>query len=171
MSLLEIKPAHKPIKQYYDALAEFERQGVTKETAVRGAFQEVLTTYARKLKWNFTAEHTVTLTNKNKGSVDGVITDEFTVPMGYWEAKDSDDDFKKEIRHKFEIGYPKSNILFQEPKRAVLYQDGALVNEYDLTKPENLVSCLLDFFGYKSEEVADWSEIVGQFKDPNPPGS
>jgi hypothetical protein len=137
MPRLEIKPSHKPIKQYYDALEEFEKQGVKKETSVRAAFQEVLTTYARKMKWSFTAEYGVMLTNKNKGSVDGVVMDEFTVPMGYWEAKDTDDDFKKEIKHKFEIGYPNKNILFQSPLRAVLYQDGGLVNDYDLTRPED----------------------------------
>src|ERR1035437_9368386 len=168
MPLLEIKPSHKPIKQYYAALEEFDKQGVKKETSVRAAFQEVLTTYARKMKWSFTAEYGVMLTNKNKGSVDGVVMDEFTVPMGYWEAKDSDDDFKKEIKHKFEIAYPKSNILFQSPMRAVLYQDGGLVNDYDISKPENLVACLTDFIGYKANDQAEWSDIVDQFKERIP---
>jgi hypothetical protein len=56
MQQLEIKPSHKPIKQYYAALAEFEKHGATKETSVRAAFQEILTTYAGKKKWSFIAE-------------------------------------------------------------------------------------------------------------------
>jgi hypothetical protein len=85
---LEIKPAHKPIKQYYTALAEFEKYGATKETSVQAAFQEILTTYARRKKWSFIAEEGITLANGNAGSVDGAIKDVWGVIIGYWEAKD-----------------------------------------------------------------------------------
>jgi hypothetical protein len=40
---------------------------------------------------------------------------------GHWEAEDSAADLDKEIKHKFAIGYPKQNILFCQPDRAVLY--------------------------------------------------
>ena len=165
---LEIKASHKPIKEYYTALEDYKRIGVTKETTVRNAFQELLSTYAKKLKWNFVEEYGITLSNKNKGSVDGAIVDAYNIVMGYWEAKDSDDDFKKEIKSKFDKGYPRNNILFQEPLKAVLYQDGQEVDAYDLTKPERLVNCLEDFFGYKMQEQANWEEIVAQFKDRIP---
>ena len=61
---LEIKPSHQPIRQYYTTLAEFEKHGATKETSVRAAFQEILTTYARKKKWSFIAEEGITLEEK-----------------------------------------------------------------------------------------------------------
>src|ERR1039457_2533966 len=85
---LEIKPSHKPIKQYYDALAEFEKHGATKETSVRAAFQEILTTYARKKEWSFIAEEGITLANGKPGAVDGAIKDAWGGIIGYWEAKD-----------------------------------------------------------------------------------
>src|ERR1019366_818625 len=101
MALLDIKPSHKPIRQYYEALNDFEKHGAQKETSVRAAFQEILTTYARKLKWSFIAEYGITLTNGNAGSVDGAIVDSWSQPVGYWEAKDSADNLRKEIDKKF----------------------------------------------------------------------
>jgi hypothetical protein len=32
------------------------------------------------------------------------------VPLGYWEAKDEDDDLDEEIEKKFRKGYPQDNI-------------------------------------------------------------
>lgn len=166
--MLDIKPSHKPIKNYYAALAIYSKNGVTKETSVRGAFADLLSYYAKKLKWSLTEEYGITLANKNKGSVDGALVDPYNIVMGYWEAKDKLDDFKKEIPKKFNAGYPKSNILFQQPHLAVLYQDAVLVDTYDLTKPERLVACLETFFGYKADEQADWEELVAQFKQRIP---
>lgn len=168
LHMLDIKPSHKPIKEYYAALEDYKKHGVVKETSVRNAFQELLVTYARKLKWSFVEEYGITLTNKNKGSVDGAVLDQYSIVMGYWEAKDSGDDLKKEIKSKFDKGYPRNNILFQEPLKAVLYQDGVLVDNYDLTSDESLCNCLEDFFGYKANEQANWEEIVAQFKDRIP---
>lgn len=162
--MLDIKPSHKPIKSYYEALKDFEKHGITRETSVRNAFQELLTTYARKLGWSFVEEYPVTLTSKNKGAVDGAVLDPYSIVMGYWEAKDSSDDLGKEVKRKFDAGYPRANILFQEPLKAILYQDGIHIDDYDLTKTDDLVACLRAFFEYKQEEQADWGEIVEQFK-------
>ena len=40
--------------------------------------------------------------------------DNFRLTHGYWEAKDEDDDLPSEVVRKFEAGYPRDNILFQE---------------------------------------------------------
>ena len=168
MALLDIKPSHKPIRQYYEALNDFEKHGAQKETSVRAAFQEILTTYARKLKWSFIAEYGITLTNGNAGSVDGAIVDSWSQPVGYWEAKDSADDLRKEIDKKFYAGYPKSNILFQAPKLAILIQDGSPADEYDLTQPERLAACVTDLLCYRADEQADWEQVVNQFKERIP---
>ncbi|HEY7547331.1 MAG TPA: hypothetical protein VID27_20720 [Blastocatellia bacterium] len=39
MHRLNLKPNHKPLLAYYDALAQFNQLGVSHETAVRSAFQ------------------------------------------------------------------------------------------------------------------------------------
>lgn len=44
-----------------------------------------------------------------------------------WAARDTADDLEKEIRAKVAKGYPLTNIVFQSPERAVLYQDIALL--------------------------------------------
>ncbi len=42
-------------------------------------------------------------------------------PLG---GERQDDDLATEIKAKFAAGYPEDNILFQEPRHAVLYQQG-----------------------------------------------
>ncbi len=44
MTSLNLKPTHKSVKAYYDALAQFEKLGVKHEGAVRSAFQTLLRT-------------------------------------------------------------------------------------------------------------------------------
>jgi hypothetical protein len=39
MERLNLKPTHKPVQNYYDALRQFETIGVSHEGAVRSAFQ------------------------------------------------------------------------------------------------------------------------------------
>ncbi len=58
------------------------------------------------------------------------------LPHGYREAKDTADDLEKEIQKKFQAGYPKNNILFQAPHRAIIYQDGREYFNQDITQPE-----------------------------------
>ena len=42
MPTLKLKPTHKPVKDYYAPPDQFNRLGVTHETAVRSAFQSLL---------------------------------------------------------------------------------------------------------------------------------
>ena len=113
MPTLNLKPTHKPIKDYYAALDQFNRLGVTHETAVRSAFQSLLQHCARQFNWTLVPEHSMP-GNRNKWiAVDGALIDDFKLPHGYWEAKDEDDDLRSEVQRKFEKGYPRDNILFQ----------------------------------------------------------
>jgi hypothetical protein len=94
--------------------------------------------------------------------------DAFNLPYGYWEAKDSHDDLEKEIKKKFEKGYPRNNILFQSPQRAILWQDGAKKMESDLSQPEQLVEILKAFFEYQPPAYEEWRQAVDAFKDEVP---
>ena len=69
------------------------------------------------------------------------------------------------LNGKFAAGYPRDNILFQTPRRAMLYQNGSLVLEADLTDPHQLIDTLQTFFGYRPQEYAAWEEAVAQFKE------
>jgi len=96
--------------------------------------------------------------------VDGAVVDAFHIAHGYWEAKDVHDDLEKEVKKKFAAGYPKDNIVFQAPERAILYQDGKRVLDEDISKATNLVQTLSLFFEYLPPAYAQWEDAVEHFK-------
>ena len=53
---------------------------------------------------------------------DGTVKDSLRMDRGYWEAKDSRDDLDAEIQRKFNRGYPRDNIIFEDSRTAVLIQ-------------------------------------------------
>ena len=172
MPSLTLKPTHKAVAAYYDSLAKFARLGVKHETAVRSAFQELLEHCARQFDWKLVPEYRIKRKGQADISADGaVFTCVGNIPTlvrGLWEAKDSDDDLEKEIKHKFAIGYPKQNILFWQPDRAVLYQNGELHFEADLSVADNLVKILTLFLEFAPPAIAEWEKAVEEFKDKVP---
>ena len=58
-----------------------------------------------------------------------------------------------------------TNILFQTPRRAMLWQNGRLALDADLTDAGQLIETLQMFFGYRPQEYAAWEEAVAQFKE------
>ncbi len=63
----------------------------------------------------------------NKKRPDGTLKDSMTIPRGYWEAKDTKDDLDKEIKNKTFLQYPLVNTIFEDTRRAVLFQNGKQV--------------------------------------------
>ena len=135
MTNLNLKPTHKPVEDYYAALAQFEQLEVRHEGAVRSAFQSLLQGCARQFDWTLVPEHSMTVPRNRRIVVDGALMDDFRLTHGYWEAKDEDDDLPSEVVRKFERGYPRDNILFQEPHRAILWQNEQQTLDADLTDP------------------------------------
>ena len=175
MTTLNLKPTHKPVKAYYESLQRFESIGVSHETAVRSAFQSLLEYCGRQFNWILVPEHSMTPLIrgargvKNKRIVvDGALIDNFQLPHGYWEAKDIHDDLPAEVLHKFATGYPRDNILFQTPHRAILWQNNQPTLDADLTDPTQLIHTLETFCSHRPQEYAEWEEAVSQFKDRVP---
>lgn len=168
MPTIDLKPSHKAVKDYYAGLEEFHRLGVTHEMAVRAAFQRLLEQCCKKAKWTFVGEYKYIRKGQRPLRVDGAAVDVFNLPQAYWEAKDTQDDLPKEVEAKFEKGYPKSNILFQSPDRAILWQDSRQVLDEDITKPEILVQAVKELFGYQPESQRDWEAAVEAFKPQIP---
>ncbi len=170
MRTLPLKANHKRVAAYQQSLAEFARLGVTHETAVRAAFQALLedctalVNKSRADKWKLVPEYSLKTKAGARITPDGALLDSFRLIHGLWEAKDSDDDLDKEITAKFKAGYPRDNILFQEPRRAVLVQDGERVLDLDISIPEHLVEILRAFFGYQAPAFDEWETAVGEFK-------
>ena len=165
MPTLNFKPTHKPVKSYYAALDQFARLDVSHESAVRAAFQTLLEHCARQCGWTLVPEHAISPQRNRRIVVDGALIDDFRLTHGYWEAKDIDDDLPAEVERKFAAGYPRDNILFQTPQRAMLWQNGRLALDADLTDAGELIETLQMFFGYRPQEYAAWEEAVAQFKD------
>ena len=165
MPPLNLKPSHKSVKAYYSALDQFAKLDVTHETAVRAAFQALLGHCARQCRWTLVPEFGVSTGRGRRIVVDGALVDDFRLTHGCWEAKDIHDDLPAEVERKFAAGYPRDNILFQTPRRAMLWQNGRLALDADLTDAGQLIETLQMFFGYRPQEYAAWEEAVAQFKD------
>ena len=165
---MNLKPTHKPIREYYAALGQFEHLGITHETAVRSAFQALLEHCGRQCQWTLVPEYAITRPGKRRIVVDGAMIDDFQLTHGIWEAKDIHDDLPSALLHKFAVGYPQENTLFQTPQRAILWQNGRQVLDADLQDPKQLIETLQTFFAHRPQEIAHWEEAVAQFKDRVP---
>ena len=113
-------------------------------------------------------EHSMAGSQNRRIVVDGALMDNFRLTHGYWEAKDADDDLPAEVVRKFERGYPRDNILFQEPHRAILWQNEQQTLDADLTDPTELIGTLETFFSHRPPEYTEWEEAVAQFRERVP---
>ena len=165
---LNLRPTHRIIRNYYDELDRFDQLGTTHEGAVRSAFQSLLQSCARQFDWTLVPEHSMTVRRNRRIVVDGVLMDNFRLTYGYWEAKDEDDDLPSEVVRKFNKGYPRDNILFQEPHRAILWQNEQQTLDANLRNPEELIGTLETFFSHRPPEYTEWEEAVAQFRDRVP---
>jgi site-specific DNA-methyltransferase (adenine-specific) len=119
-----IKPTHKAIQAYYAALQTFKEFEVHNEGALETAFQRLLADTGRSHGWTLLPKQPFKQKGKRPIIPDGTLQDEYHLPRGFWEAKDQDDDLDDEIRKKTKAGYPLTNIIFEDTRRAVLYQNG-----------------------------------------------
>ena len=170
-----IKPTHKPIKNYYAELEKYAQYGVENEGTVRAAFQDLLQHYCRQSNLTLLCEksHILPPDKGGKGGYrriqpDGEVVDTYGLPHGYWEAKDTQDDLHTETDKKFAAGYPSKNIVIQSPTHALLYQHGRLQLDLDITDPRNLIQVLQTFFTYQAENISAWHTAVAEFKDTVP---
>ncbi len=166
--MLNIKPTHKPIQNYYAELKQLANLGAQHEGAVRVAFQNLLQHYATLRGLTLICEKTRTTPNGNHIRIDGEIVTDFGLIFGHWEAKDLLDELPTEAQQKLTTGYPAKNIIFQTPHRAILYQNGALVLDLDITERQNLIHLLQTFFAYTEENLAEWDAAVNTFQDTIP---
>ena len=167
--MINIKPTHKPITNFYTELGQYEHLGETHEGAVRLAFGTLLQHYARQDELTLVCEKSLRTPQNTTIFVDGMLIDnEFGLPRGYWEAKDLGDELPTEIDKKFAAGYPTDNILFQTPRRAILYQNGEKVMDVDISERDALVRVLQAFFNYEQTDIANWYRAVAEFRGKVP---
>ena len=163
-----IKPTHKPIKNYYTELEKYAQHGAENEGTVRTAFQNLLQHYCHQSNLTLLCEKSLYTPEKRRITPDSEVVDAFGLPHGYWEAKDTQDDLNVEADKKFAAGYPSKNIVIQSPTHALLYQHGQLQLDLDITEPRNLIQVLQTFFAYQEENISAWHIAVSEFKDTVP---
>ena len=156
-------PDHPNIDRYYADLAELiELGGSDNELNIRPAFQNCLAAYcsAHKEKLLLVPE----LTSSKGNKPDGTIRDALRMARGYWEAKDPHDDLDAEIQVKFSQGYPRDNILFEDSRVAVLFQNGAEAMRVDMTDASKLHRLIDSFLNYELPEIEEFRQAQEQFK-------
>ena len=163
-----ITPTHRSIRRYYENVAALQDQRVLNEMSVRSPFESLLQETARLQDWTFIAE----LSGKSGGALirpDCTLRDRNSLPRGYWEAKDTQDDLDSEIKKKIERGYPLSNIIFEDTQTGVLFQNKQKINgPYILGNPKELVALLNQFFSYAEPDIEGFEEAVDEFKERVP---
>ena len=164
MPKLNLKPSHKAIRDYYATLQQYEQHAVRHEGAVSNPFAFLLDTCTKQVNGTFIPQFAMHSPKGNRIVVDGVILDEYGLPFAYWEAKDMDDDLPKAVQAKRNKGYPLNNILFQTPQRAILYQNGQIALDLDITDPARLIAALQYLFAYVPPALDNWQTAVSDFR-------
>jgi predicted helicase len=163
MSNFRLKATHAPVKGYYETLEKCARGKFDNEGNIRRAFEGLLEKCARPFDWFVVGEYQIARSGKSPLRVDAAVLDAFNLPRGYWEAKDEKDDLKAEMNKKFAAGYPRTNILFQKPTHAILFQDGRVAFDDEIETPENLVEVLRLFFEWREPFIQNWESAAGEF--------
>ncbi|MYG08307.1 DEAD/DEAH box helicase [Candidatus Poribacteria bacterium] len=165
MPKLNLKPTHKPIRDYYATLRQYDQHNATHEGAVSNPFAFLLDTCAKQLNATLIPQYGMHTPKGNRIVIDGVVLDEYGLPFAYWEAKDIDDDLVKAVQAKRDAGYPLDNILFQTPQRAILYQNGQNALDVDITEPARLIAALQYLFSYVPPALDNWQTAVSDFRE------
>ena len=156
-------PAYPHIERYH---AEKQRYidfgGSDNEQSIRRAFANCLDAYCRdhKEKLALIDELGASLGNRP----DGTVKDSLRMDRGYWEAKDTHDDLDSEIQRKFNRGYPRDNIIFEDSRTAVLIQNSEEAMRVDMSRPGELNRLIRSFLDYELPEIEEFRQAQQQFK-------
>ena len=157
------------INDYLRQLALIRQvSGSQRETIVREAFKDLLKAWGRQHGLVFLAEYPLRTAIKTNITVDGALLHELRMPLGYWEAKDADDDLGEEIAKKFKKGYPQDNIVFSDDTAFVLIQHRQEVMRCEVDNTAALEKLLRLFFSFERPEIAGFRAAVEQFKTDLP---
>jgi predicted helicase len=153
----------KAIDRYYKQLQDYKGRA-DYELAVRTAFLNLLNETAHQVKWMLIPEQTI------EGGIrpDGVLRDSFDLKRGIWEAKGPQSDLDKEIARKIATGYPLTNTIFENTKRAILFQNKKRAFEFNLQNPQEVGDLLNQFFTYTEPDIASFEVAVQEFKERVP---
>ena len=155
------------IEEYRSKLQELiEFGGSDNEENIRPAFQNCLDSYCRDHRERLVLIPELKTSPSNKP--DGTVKDSLRMARGHWEAKDTHDDLDAEIRAKFNRGYPRDNIIFEDSQTAVLVQNGSEAMRVDMSRDGELHRLVRVFLDYELPEIQEFRQAQGQFKTDLP---
>lgn len=152
------------IQQYYAKVEKLIRYGGSRnESALRQAFHELLEKYAAGKGLVLVPEVEVRTRDGRRVVPDGTLKDPLRQDWGYWESKDEKDDLDAEIAAKLAKGYPSRNILFEDTRTAVLYQNGVEVLRAEFADTRAFDALLTCFVSFEPAEVTEFHRAIEQF--------
>ena len=165
-------PTFPHIERYHADLQRLvEFGGSDNEQSIRRAFAVCLDSYCRdhRDKLALIDELSVGAPLTESGiRPDGTVKDALRMARGYWEAKDTHDDLDAEIQAKFNRGYPRDNIVFEDSETAVLFQNGAESMRVDMSRPGELHRLISRFLDHELPEIEEFRQARQQFKTDLP---
>ena len=160
-------PSYPHIEEYRAKLQELiEFGGSDNEENIRPAFQNCLDAYCHDHRERLALIPELKASPGNKP--DGTVKDSLRMARGYWEAKDSHDDLDAEIKVKFNRGYPRDNIIFEDSQTAVLVQNGNEAMRVDMSRDGELHRLIRIFLDYELPEIQEFRHAQSQFKTDLP---
>ena len=162
MSRLLIERYHNEIEKY------ISYGGSRNESSIRAAFQYLLQEYCKKRDFILIPELAFKTPFGTIVCPDGTVKDALRLDWGYWESKDEYDNLDDEIIKKFDIGYPKDNILFEDTQTAVLFQAGREAARVQMKDADALDRIISAFIKFERPEVKNFREAIEKFKQDVP---
>ncbi len=157
------------ISKYLNELDRYKKiSGSKTEGVISEAFKDLLKDWSRQNNLTFISQYEFVSPKGNRIRPDGTILHDLRVPLGYWEAKDTNDDLDDEIAKKQAKGYPQDNIIYEDSHTAVLIQNKNEVMRCEMLDTATLLKLVTLFFKYERQEIADFRKAVQQFKTDLP---
>ncbi len=135
--------------------------GSDNESSIRRAFEICLDRYCRDHRDALAL--IPELESDNKNYPDGTVKDSLRLARGYWEAKDTHDNLDREIQNKLNRGYPRDNIIFEDSRVAVLFQNGAEAMRVSMEEAASLDRLISTFLDYELPEIKEFHKAQEQF--------
>ncbi len=155
-------PSYQHIERYYeDKRRLIEFGGSDNELSIRRAFENCLAAYCAGHRERLALVPELPAPG---GIPDGTVKDSLRMARGYWEAKDSHDNLDAEIQAKFNRGYPRDNIIFEDSITAVLFQNREEAMRVDMSRPGELHRLIARFLDYELPEIEEFRQARQQFK-------
>ena len=136
--------------------------GSDNELTIKPAFRNCLAAYCREHRERLALVDELAA----RGGIvpDGTVKDSLRMDRGYWEAKDTHDDLDAEIQNKFNRGYPRDNIIFEDSREAVLIQNGDVAMRVDMRREGELHRLIRRFLDYELPAIEGFRQAQEQLK-------